>query len=135
MLFVNFITQNWMLILLALVSGGLLLPQLRGGAGRLSPAAAVQRLNREKGVLLDIRERAEYEAGHARGAKHVAAAELSAKLPQTVKNKATPIIVICATGGRASRAVAQIRKLGYTHAEALAGGLKAWRAAELPIEK
>lgn len=132
----TFITQNWMLILLALVSGGLLfLPQLRGGNGRLSPAAAVQRMNREKGVLIDVRDRGEYDAGHARGAKHVAAAELDSKLPQTVKNKATPIIVICASGNQSGKAAAQIKKLGYNNVEALAGGLKAWRAAELPIDK
>ncbi|MFT4192043.1 MAG: rhodanese-like domain-containing protein [Comamonas sp.] len=131
----NFITQNWMLILLALVSGGLLFaPALRGGAS-LTPAAAVQRINRQKGVLIDVRDGAEYAEGHARGAKLVPAAELEARLPQAVKNKATPIIVMCATGARAAKAVSRIKKLGYENVEALAGGLKAWRAADLPVEK
>ncbi|KAF1018357.1 MAG: Thiosulfate sulfurtransferase GlpE [Paracidovorax wautersii] len=132
----NFVTQNWMLILVALVSGGLLfVPALQGARSSLTAAAAVQRINREKGVLVDVRDAEEFAAGHARGAKHVPAADIDAKLPQTVKNKATPVIVMCATGNRAAKAVAQIKKLGYANVEALSGGLKAWRAAELPVEK
>lgn len=134
--FVNFITQNWMLILVALVSAGLLfVPALQGGRTTLTAAAAVQRINREKGVLIDVRDSGEFAAGHARGARNVPAADIEARLPQTVKNKATPIIVMCATGARAAKAAARIRKLGYANVEALSGGLKAWRTAELPLDK
>ncbi|MEJ2803194.1 rhodanese-like domain-containing protein [Comamonadaceae bacterium PP-2] len=132
----NFITQNWILILVALASGAMLfLPALQGARSSLTAAAAVQRINREKGVLIDVRDATEYAAGHARGAKHVPAAEIDTRLPQVVKNKATPIIVMCATGSRAGKAVSQIKKLGYTHVDAVSGGLKGWRTAELPVEK
>jgi len=43
--------------------------------------------------------------------------------------------LVCQVGGRASRAAAQAQKLGYERAQALAGGLKAWREASLPVEK
>ena len=49
--------------------------------------------------------------------------------------KAVPVVLVCASGARANRAVAVAKKLGYDKAEALAGGLKAWREASLPIEK
>jgi rhodanese-related sulfurtransferase len=42
---------------------------------------------------------------------------------------------VCASGPRANRAVAIAKKLGYENAQALAGGLKAWREASLPVEK
>ena len=133
----NFILANWMLILVALASGGMLLwPALTGGGGAgISPAAAVQLINRERAVVIDVCDPAEYTAEHVGGAKSIPLAELEAKLPTTVKNKATPLVLVCASGMRAGRAVAVARKLGYDKADALSGGLKAWREANLPIEK
>ena len=101
----------------------------------LSPAAAVQLINRERAVVIDVCDPAEYTAEHVGGAKNIPLAELEAKLPTTVKNKATPLVLVCASGMRAGRAVAVARKLGYDKADALSGGLKAWREANLPIEK
>jgi len=43
--------------------------------------------------------------------------------------------VLCPTGARATRAVAILRKLGYENSRALAGGVAAWREANLPIER
>jgi rhodanese-related sulfurtransferase len=52
-----------------------------------------------------------------------------------VKNKAVPLVLVCATGGRANRALATAKKLGYDKAQVMAGGLKAWKDANLPVEK
>ncbi len=133
----DFVLANWMLIAVALVSGGMLLmPMLTGGGGAgLTPAAAVQLINREKAVVIDVCEPAEYQAGHVAGAKSIPLAELEAKLPGAVKNKATPLVLVCASGMRSGRAVAIAKKLGYENAQSLSGGLKSWREASLPIEK
>ncbi len=133
----SFLLANWMLILVALASGSMLLwPKLTGGGGGgLSPAAAVQLINRERAVVIDVCEPDEYAAGHVNGAKSIPLGELEAKLPTTVKNKATPLVLVCASGMRSGRAVAIARKLGYEKAESLAGGLKSWRAADLPVTK
>ena len=133
----DFILANWMLILVALASGGMLLwPSLTGGGGAgISAAAAVQLINRERAVVIDVCDPAEYTAEHVGGAKNIPLAELEARLPTAVKNKATPLVLVCASGMRAGRAVAVARKLGYDKADALSGGLKAWREANLPIEK
>ena len=133
----DFVLANWMLIAVALVSGGMLLmPMLTGGGGAgLTPAAAVQLINREKAVVIDVCEPAEYQAGHVGGARSIPLGELEAKLPGAVKNKATPLVLVCASGMRSGRAVAIARKLGYGNAQSLSGGLKSWREASLPIEK
>ncbi len=133
----DFLLANWMLILVALVSGSMLLmPMLTGGGGAgLTPAGAVQLINRERAVVIDVCEPAEYQAGHVGGARSIPLAELEAKLPGAVKNKATPLVLVCASGMRSGRAVAIARKLGYENAQSLAGGLKSWRDANLPIEK
>jgi rhodanese-related sulfurtransferase len=135
---VNFVIENWYLFAAALVSGGLLIwPILTQGttAGiKVSAADAVQLINRERAVLIDISEPAEYAAGHAAGSRSVPLANLegSRDLP---KNKSLPVVVVCPTGSRAPRAVAVLKKLGFENARALAGGLDAWRAANLPVEK
>ena len=133
----NFVLDNWYLIFLALASGVmLLLPALKGaGAGTLGTAQAVQLINREKAVVIDVCEAEEFAAGHVGGAKNVPLSQLEERLPTLVKNKAVPVVMVCASGARANRAVAVAKKLGYDKAEALAGGLKAWREASLPIEK
>jgi rhodanese-related sulfurtransferase len=134
---VKFIIDNWFLIAAALVSGGLLAwPALsRATAGaRVSPTEAVMLINREKAVLVDVSEPAEFAASHAKGSKNVpfGGLETSTALP---KNKSLPLIVVCPTGARAGRAAAILRKLGYEKTHALAGGLAAWREASLPTEK
>ena len=133
----NFLVANWYLVLAALVSGGLLVwPMISRGTqgGKVTPAEAVRLINREKAVLIDVSEPAEYAAGHAVGAKSVplAGLETATNLP---KNKALPLVVVCPTGARASRAVAALKKLGFENASALAGGLSAWREANLPVER
>lgn len=132
----NFLLANWMLILVALVSGGMLLSSMMGtGGGGLSAPAAVQLINREKAVVIDVCEPAEFAAGHVTGAKSILMAELEAKLPGAVKNKATPLVMVCASGARAGRAAALAKKLGYENTQVLAGGMKAWRDANLPVER
>ena len=134
----KFLIDNWMLILVAVASGGMLLwPMLSGGmqAGGLDANTAVQRINREKAVVIDVCEPAEFSAAHISGAKNVPLGELEAKLPLTVKNKALPLILVCASGARSGRAVAIAKKLGYEQAQSLSGGLKAWKQANLPVEK
>ncbi len=134
---VKFIVDNWVLILAAVTSGSLLLwPLIQGGVGggAISTHEAVRLINREKAVLIDITEPTEYAAGHAAGAKNVPLSTLDkpANLPT---NKALPLVVMCATGSRAGRAVALLRKAGYENTQPLAGGLAAWREANLPVEK
>jgi rhodanese-related sulfurtransferase len=104
-------------------------------AGSLSATGAVQLINREKAVVIDVSEAEEFAAGHVGGAKNLPLGQLAEKLPATVKNKAVPVILVCATGARASRALAVAKKLGYEQAQCLAGGLKAWKEANLPVEK
>ena len=133
----KFIVDNWMLLAVALSSGGMLLwPVLQGATqAGLTPAGAVQLINREKAVVVDVCETEEFAAGHVTGAKNVPLGQLEEKLPGAVKNKAVPVILVCKSGARPGRAVAIAKKLGYTNAQSLGGGLGAWKAANLPLEK
>ena len=133
----KFIFDNWMLIAIAVASGSLLLwPVLQGAAmAGLDPAGAVQLINREKGVVIDVCDPAEFAAGHVGGARNIPLGDLETKLAGAVKNKALPLILVCQSGSRSGRAVAIAKKLGYDQAQSLGGGLASWRAANLPVEK
>jgi rhodanese-related sulfurtransferase len=133
----EFLIQNWYLVLAAAVSGGLLLwPQVKGkgGSGSVGTAEAVRLINRERAVLIDVGEPAEYAAGHPNGARNVPFGQLegSKDLP---KDKTLPLVLVCPSGARASRAAGLLRKAGYERALSLAGGTAAWREANLPVEK
>ena len=135
---VDFILANWLLILVCALSGAMLLaPALTGqtGAAAVSPAEAVQLMNREKAAVIDVSDAAEYASGHIANARHLPLTELQDKLPATIKNKNLPLVLCCAGGHRSAAAVAIARKQGYEKAFSLAGGMKAWREAGLPFEK
>ncbi len=132
---VKFFIDNWPLILLACVSGAMLIAHTRkGSAGGSSVATgeAVRLINREKGVLIDVSDATEYTQGHPSGARNVPLAQLegSKDLPS---NKTLPIILVCASGSRSSRGAATLKKAGYERVMTLAGGRKAWQDANLPM--
>ncbi len=133
----KFFLDNWMLIVVALSAGGMLLWPIvnSGGPGALTPDAAVQLMNHEKAVVVDVCEPAEYASGHVVGAKNIPLGQLESKLASQVKNKAVPVILVCLSGARSNRAVAIAKKLGFEKALSLSGGMGAWRSANLPIEK
>ena len=134
----EFVLQNWYLFAAAIASGSLLL-MADAAAGRRAAAGVGGRrgaADQPREGRADRRQR----AGRIRrrrtpsGAKNapLATLETSRELP---KNKSLPLVVVCPTGSRAPRALAVLKKLGYENARVLAGGLAAWRAANLPVEK
>jgi rhodanese-related sulfurtransferase len=134
---VKFLLDNWMLVTIALLSAAMLfLPVVQGAvATGLAPNAAVLLMNREKAVVVDVCEPGEFAAGHIAGAKNIPLGELEAKLPTVLKNKSAALILVCQSGARSGRALAVAKKLGFDNAQSLGGGLKAWAAANLPVEK
>jgi rhodanese-related sulfurtransferase len=134
---VKFFVDNWILFLVALASGAMLVwPMVRRGGGGLSvgTAEAVRLINREKGVLIDVSEPAEFAAGHASGARNVPLGKLEGA-KEVPSNKTLPLVLLCASGARSSRAAAMLRKAGHEKAVSLSGGLAAWREAGFPIDK
>lgn len=133
----KFIFDNWMLIAIAVASGSLLMwPVIQGAAtAGLDPAGAVQLINREKGVVVDVCEPSEFAACHIGGAKNIPLGELESKLAGVVKNKSLPLILVCQSGARSGRALAIAKKLGFENAQSLGGGMASWKTANLPVEK
>lgn len=79
--------------------------------------------------LLDVREPAEWEAGHAPGAIHIPLGDLAARVNELPDG---PLYVVCRGGGRSGRATQWLRQFGYG-ATNLDGGMSAWSERSLPM--
>jgi rhodanese-related sulfurtransferase len=130
---VNFLLDNWIWIVTALVTGAMLFRPSAGGRNAISVQDAVMLMNREKAVLIDVREPTEFAAGHASGARNIPLGSFdgSRNLPT---NKTLPLILLCASGMRASRAASLAMKAGHEKVHVVSGGMQSWRAAHLPVE-
>ena len=135
---VQFIQNNLMLIVVAFVSGGMLLwPLVRRSTGGpyVTPQQATHLINREDATVVDVRDPGEYGAGHILGAKNVPLARIEDGANDLAKRKEKPVIVYCDTGNRGSKAIAALKKQGFARVSNLSGGIGAWQQAGLPVEK
>ena len=83
----------------------------------------VKRARATKGaIILDVRQRDEYNFSHIEGARCLPLEQLS-KAPSAMPDKTRPIFTYCYNGGRARKAAAQLRKMGYERVEDI-GGIK-----------
>lgn len=134
---VEFIRNNILLIVVALVSGAMLLwPYVRRTTGgpSVSTAQATHLINREDALVVDVRDPGEYGAGHILGAKNLPLSRIEAPSGDLAKRREKPVIVY-GEGDAVSKAAAALRKQGFTRVVNLSGGLSAWQQAGLPVEK
>ena len=89
---------------------------------------AVTRAADGSALLLDVREDDEWAAGHAQQSVHVALSRLHPDAVPTDR----PVLVVCRSGNRSRTAAAALLSVGYD-AVNVAGGLRAWSAAGLPL--
>lgn len=133
----EFIQQNLMWVGLAAVSGGMLLWQMFNGSGghNISVNEATLLINREDAIVVDVRETAEWSAGHIPNARHIALGHLSSHLSEIDKFKDKPVILVCASGNRSGSGCGVLKKAGFQNVRNLAGGIHAWKDAGLPMTK
>ncbi len=132
----EFIVENWVLatlfvVLASLVMSGSLNSKLAGMTS-LSAAEAVQMVNQQNGVFLDIREVSEFKKEHIADSTNMPLSKLADESSK-LKDQAQAIILVCASGQRTSAAAKQLRKQGFSNIYALKGGLNTWKDAKLPL--
>jgi len=135
----SFFQENWILILVAFISGAMLVWPLV--QRRLSPMKELGTLgvthlvNTRDALLLDVRETAEYEGGRLPNAMHVPLSQIESRAAELGKHVARPVIAYCELGNRSRMAGGALAKAGFAEIYHLNGGIRAWRDAGLPIEK
>ncbi len=132
----KFLIDNIFLVAMAIASGTMLLwPAIRGRAGGATSldTLTATRLINDGALVLDVRENAEFAAGHLPNARHIPLSELDKRAGELPANKA--LLLCCATGQRSGKAAASLRKAGRDKVFNLEGGLQSWRQAGLPVVK
>ena len=99
----------------------------------LDSLGAPRLINDTQALVLDVRDPAEFGAGHLPGARNIPLAELDQRMSELPANK--PVLICCASGARSSKAASVLRKAGREQVFNLSGGLQAWRQAGLPVVK
>ena len=131
----DFVLQNLFLIVIAFVSGAMLLWPLvtRQLAGASVGTLQATRLINDGAVIVDVRQPAEYAAGHLANSRNIPTAEIDKRAAELPVGKA--VVVVCASGSRSARAASALRKAGRADVFCLDGGLSAWQQAGLPVVK
>ena len=106
----------------------------RGGA-TVSAQQLVQLVNSEDAVVIDVRDKGEFDEGHIVGAINVPHANLDARLDELKKYKDKPVVIACKMGQHSGTAGTILRKAGFENVSRLRGGITEWRGQSLPVVK
>jgi rhodanese-related sulfurtransferase len=101
----------------------------------LTPANAVQLMNNEDVVVLDVREASETAAGKIAKAVQIPVGAVKTRIAELDKHKGKTLLVYCKTGARSAAACKELSQHGFDKVYSLNGGLLAWQEAHLPISK
>ncbi|MFN2468053.1 MAG: molybdopterin-synthase adenylyltransferase MoeB [Gaiellaceae bacterium] len=88
----------------------------------------------EPPILVDVRERDEWDEGHIPGAAHIPRGFLESRIEQAAPDRSHPIVLYCASGSRSAFAAKTLEDLGYEDVVSLAGGFADWKRNGLPAE-
>jgi glyoxylase-like metal-dependent hydrolase (beta-lactamase superfamily II)/rhodanese-related sulfurtransferase len=122
------------------MSGGKTVAQLLSEAASKVPFMSQAELKERLGdnsrdfVILDIREKDAFDAGHVPGARHLPRGQLELRVDSELPDPTVRILTCCEFGKISTLAAATLRELGYGRAVALDGGMKSWREAGYPTE-
>ncbi len=85
--------------------------------------------------FIDVREDHEWQADHAAGARHLGRGIIERDIEKIVPDKDAEIVLYCGGGFRSALAADNLQRMGYTNVLSMAGGIRAWREANYPLEK
>ena len=98
----------------------------------ISPNEAASKVKGGEGVIIDVREKDEWDEGHVPDAIHLSRGTIELEIEEKIPDLNTTIICHCGGGGRSALAAESLQKMGYKNVRSMAGGFKAWKEAGLP---
>lgn len=133
----QFITNHWQLcaalivVLLFILVNEIISQKKR--AAELSPAAAIDMINHDDALVIDIRDTEAFRTGHIINAIRASSEDFQQQRLDKYKDK--PLILVCQRGLQAQALAQKLRGLGFSKPMVLAGGIAAWQSASLPVVK
>ncbi|CDZ76880.1 Thiosulfate sulfurtransferase GlpE [Legionella massiliensis] len=133
----QFIINHWTLwvafvVVLLLIYVNELITQ-RKRAAELSPQAAVNLINNENALVIDLRDAESFRAGHIIDAIRASAEDFTQQRMDKYKDKA--LIFVCPRGLQSAPLATKLKQQGFKQAMVISGGITAWQNAELPLVK
>lgn len=132
----EFIVNHWLLVTVFVILSSMLmsdsLNKRISGMTSINTAQAIQLVNQQKGLFLDVREIDEFKKEHIADSTSMPLSTLADNLT-SLKDKSQPIIIICASGQRSRNAAKQLHKSEFSDIYVLSGGLNTWKEAKLPL--
>jgi len=101
----------------------------------ISPTDAALKAKGSDAVIVDVREKDEWDEEHIPDAVHMSRGMLELEVEDKFPDRNMTIITHCGGGGRSALAAESLQKMGYKNVRSMAGGFKAWKAAGLPTTK
>lgn len=136
---IQFATKHWELFLAFFVILFMLISiELRTkltGAPQVSPQHTTLLINRENAIVIDLREKNDFDKGHIISSQNIPVANLSSKLSSLEKYKSTPIVLAFSSGQYPVNVISTLKNSGFEKVYCLRGGIPAWINADLPLEK
>jgi rhodanese-related sulfurtransferase len=112
-----------------------LVADARRNITEISAQDAATKLNSGDAVIVDVRDKDEWDKAHIPGAIHMSRGTIELDIEEKVPDPNAMIICHCGGGGRSALAAESLQKMGYKNVRSMAGGFKAWKAAGLPRTK
>jgi len=135
-MFFEFLSEQYILVGAWLFVLFLLLKhESRKGGEGITPQQLSQLVNKEEGVVVDIREGKEFKAGHITDAKHIPFNDFTNRMSELNAYKEKPVIVVCKMGQTAGGISKQLKAAGFEKVYKLTGGIGEWQASSLPLVK
>jgi rhodanese-related sulfurtransferase len=133
-LFLQFAIANWHLFGAALVLLALLIRhESRKGAPSMSPAQVTALVNREQGVVLDLRDAGEFRQGHIVDSVNLPFAKLKERIAELERYREVPVVVVCKMGHHSGAVARTLKEKGFARVYRLGGGMLEWQTAQLPL--
>ena len=101
----------------------------------ISPQEAAAKSQSGEAVIVDVREKDEWDEEHIPDATHLSRGTIELDIEEKVPDLNALIICHCGGGGRSALAADSLQKMGYKNVRSMAGGFKAWKAAGLATSK
>ncbi len=120
----------WLFVLFLLLKH-----ESRKGGVPVSPQELSNLVNKQEGVVLDIRDSKEFRSGHITEAINIPFNDLANKMSEINAYKEKPVIVVCKMGQTAGGVTKQLKEAGFTQVYKLTGGMGEWSASSLPVVK
>jgi rhodanese-related sulfurtransferase len=134
--FVEFLVNHWILSGLWLGLFVILMLYLQAKAGSaLSPQQVTLLVNRQDGVIVDIRDSKIFDGGHIVDAINIPLAKLKERLRELEKFREKPVVVVCQLGQQSGDAVKLLEENGFRAVSRMRGGMTEWQTQGLPAVK